>query len=375
LRVVGLADVTDQSIDAVDVAVYTVPTDAPEADGTLSWDSTTMVMVTVRSGDAIGVGWTYGAAACASIVTDTLADVIIGQDAMDVGGSFAAMVIAIRNFGRPGVVGYAISAVDVALWDLKARLLDTPLHRLLGVIREEVPVYGSGGFTSYNDRQLREQLTHWAIEQRIPRVKIKIGESWGANEARDLDRIRQAREVIGDDAELFVDANGGYQRKQAIRVIDAAAEHGVRWFEEPVSSDDLDGLREIRDAVVPDVTAGEYGHDIYYFRRMCAAGAVDCLQADVSRCGGITEWLRVAGVAASYGLEISGHCGPHLHAHVAAATPNLRHLEWFHDHVRIESMFFDGTLDPTGGAIRPDSSAPGHGLTFRNSDAQKYRVR
>jgi L-alanine-DL-glutamate epimerase-like enolase superfamily enzyme len=375
LRVVGLADVTDQSIDAVDVAVYTVPTDAPEADGTLSWDSTTMVMVTVRSGDAIGVGWTYGAAACASIVTDTLADVIIGQDAMDVGGSFAAMVIAIRNFGRPGVVGYAISAVDVALWDLKARLLDTPLHRLLGVIREEVPVYGSGGFTSYNDRQLREQLTHWAIEQRIPRVKIKIGESWGANEARDLDRIRQAREIIGDDAELFVDANGGYQRKQAIRVIDAAAEHGVRWFEEPVSSDDLDGLREIRDAVVPDVTAGEYGHDIYYFRRMCAAGAVDCLQADVSRCGGITEWLRVAGVAASYGLEISGHCGPHLHAHVAAATPNLRHLEWFHDHVRIESMFFDGTLDPTGGAIRPDSSAPGHGLTFRNSDAQKYRVR
>ena len=172
-----------------------------------------------------------------------------GRDAMDVGGAFAAMVTAIRNFGRPGVVGYAISAVDVALWDLKARLLDLPLHRLLGAVRDDVPVYGSGGFTTYDDRQLAEQLTHWALEQRIPRVKIKIGESWGTNTTRDLDRIRQAREIIGDDTELFVDANGGYQRKQAIRVINAAADYDVRWFEEPVSSDDLDGLREIRDAV------------------------------------------------------------------------------------------------------------------------------
>jgi L-alanine-DL-glutamate epimerase-like enolase superfamily enzyme len=367
--------VIEHPIDAVDVAVYTVPTDAPEADGTLSWDSTTMVIVTVRSGSVIGIGWTYGAAACASIVDDTLAGVVCGRDAMDVGGAWAAMVTAIRNFGRPGVAGYAISAVDVALWDLKSRLLDAPLHRLLGAVREDVPVYGSGGFTSYDSRQLEAQLAHWVGEQQIPRVKIKIGESWGTNPARDLDRISQARTIIGDDVELFVDANGGYQRKQAIRVISVAEDHDVRWFEEPVSSDDLEGLREIRDAVAPDVTAGEYGHDIYYFRRMCAAGAVDCLQADVSRCGGITEWLRVAAVAASHGLEISGHCGPHLHAHVAAATPNLRHLEWFHDHVRIESMFFDGTLDPAGGVVRPDSAAPGHGLTFRQSDAEPYRVR
>ncbi|HEX7323352.1 MAG TPA: enolase C-terminal domain-like protein, partial [Mycobacterium sp.] len=123
-----------------------------------------------------------------------------------------------------------------------------------------------------------------------------------------------------------------------------------------------------------DVTAGEYGYDIHYFRRMCAAGAVDCLQADVSRCGGITEWLRVAAVAASFGLDVSGHCAPHLHAHVAAAIPNLRHLEWFHDHVRIERMFFDGTLDPAGGTVRPDPGAPGHGLTLRAADVDGYRT-
>jgi L-alanine-DL-glutamate epimerase-like enolase superfamily enzyme len=367
--------VIEHPIDNVEVAVYTVPTDAPEADGTLSWDSTTVVLVTMRSGPMVGTGWTYGAAACATVVTDTLAPVVCGRDAMDVTGAFTAMVTAIRNLGRPGVVGYAISAVDVALWDLKARLLDLPLHRLLGAAQDAVPIYGSGGFTTYDDRQLREQLTRWALEQQIPRVKIKIGESWGTNTTRDLDRVRQSRDIIGADTELFVDANGGYQRKQAIRVINAAAEYDVRWFEEPVSSDDLDGLREIRDAVAPDVTAGEYGHDIHYFQRMCAAGAVDCLQADVSRCGGITEWLRVAAVGASHGLEISGHCSPHLHAHAAAATPNLRHLEWFHDHVRIESMFFDGTLDPTGGTIRPDATAPGHGLTLRHNDAEPYRTR
>jgi L-alanine-DL-glutamate epimerase-like enolase superfamily enzyme len=313
--------VIEHPIDAVEVAVYTVPTDAPEADGTLSWDSTIVVLVTVRSGPVHGIGWTYGAAACAAIVEDILAGTVIGRDAMDVGSAFGAMVKAIRNLGRPGVVGYAISAVDVSLWDLKARLLDQPLHHLLGAVREEVPIYGSGGFTCYDEHQLRDQLTHWAIEQRIPRVKIKIGESRGTNPARDLDRIRQSRDNIGDATELFVDANGGYGRKQAIRVINAATDLDVRWFEEPVSSDDLEGLREVRDAVTPDVTAGEYGHDIYYFRRMCEAGAVDCLRADVSRCGGITEWLRVAAVAASFGLDISGHCGPHLHATLPPPPP------------------------------------------------------
>ena len=362
------------TVDQVEVRVYTVPTDVPEADGTLSWHSTTMVLVQVRSGDTHGLGWTYGPPACAAVVRDNLADLVVGRDAMAVTGTSQAMIRATRNSSRPGVVGYAIGAVDIALWDLKARLLELPLFRLLGTVRDSVPVYGSGGFTSYDDLQLRGQLEHWALEQRIPRVKIKIGESWGSCEARDLARMAQARDVIGPDTELFVDANGGYGRKQAVRVLRAADDLDVRWFEEPVSSDDLEGLREVRDNVRADVTAGEYGWDVYYFRRMCAAGAVDCLQVDASRCGGITEWMRAAAVAASFGLEVSGHCAPHLHAHAAAATPNLRHLEWFHDHVRIENIFFDGTFDPTGGQITPDPHRPGLGLTLRGRDIERYRV-
>jgi len=366
--------VGDPLIDSVEARVYTVPTDEPEADGTAAWDSTTMVLVQARSGGTIGTGWTYGAAECGAVVTTTLAPLVTGASALDVGAHFDAMVKAVRNSGRQGAIGYAISAVDIALWDLKARLLDLPLHRLLGAVRQTVPVYGSGGFTTYSDTRLAEQLGGWVHEQRIPRVKIKIGESWGSAVERDLARLGQAREAIGADVELYADANGAYTRKQAIRVARAAADLDISWLEEPVSSDDLDGLHEIRNAIDADVTAGEYGFDLTYFRRMCQAQAVDCLQVDASRCGGISEWMRAAAVAASYGLDVSGHCGPHLHAHVAAATPNLRHLEWFHDHVRIETLFFDGTLDPAGGVLRPRDDAVGNGLTLRENDAEPFRV-
>jgi len=357
----------------VEVSVYTVPTDAPEADGTMAWDSTTMVLVQVRAADTVGTGWTYAPAAAGALIEELLSPVVRDEDPLDVPGLSQAMIRAVRNASRPGLASYAIGAVDVSLWDLKARLLDLPLHRLLGAVRTHVPIYGSGGFTTYDNAQLDYQLAGW-VEQGIPRVKIKIGESWGARTERDLARMRQSRTVIGDDVELFVDANGGYSRKRAIRVMDAAADLDVRWFEEPVSSDDHEGLREVRDAVDADVTAGEYGTDLYYFRRLCQAGAVDCLQIDASRCGGITEWLRAAAVAASFGLEVSGHCAPHLHVYAAAATPNLRHLEWFHDHVRIESMFFDGTLNPQGCVLAPRDDAPGHGLTLRATDITKFRV-
>jgi L-alanine-DL-glutamate epimerase-like enolase superfamily enzyme len=235
----------DPLIESVEAAAYKIPTDAPEGDGTLAWDATTMVLARVRAGDTEGIGWTYGSAAAATVIANELTPVVEGRPALDVPGTTAAMIRAVRNVTRPGVAGYAISAVDIALWDLKAKLLGLPLFRLLGAVRNEVPVYGSGGFTPYSDDQLRTQLAGWAVEQRIPRVKIKIGESWGGGMARDLARMRQAREIVGDGVELYVDANGGYGRKQAIRVMAAAADLDIGWFEEPVSSDDLDGLREV----------------------------------------------------------------------------------------------------------------------------------
>ncbi|MDT9695399.1 enolase C-terminal domain-like protein [Streptomyces sp. P17] len=355
------------------VSVYTVPTDAPEADGTLTWDATTTVIAEVTAGDATGTGWTYGPAAVGDFLRDQLAPLVEGRSALDIPGAHEAMCRAIRNAGRPGVSACAISALDIALWDLKARLLELPLARLLGTCRERVPVYGSGGFTTYHATHLAAQLNGWVHGQHIPRVKMKIGEDRGRAVLRDMSRVEAARQVIGPEAELYVDANGGYTRKQAVRVGHALAELGVVWFEEPVSSDDLTGLRLVRDALVCDVTAGEYGYDLPYFARMIGAGAVDCLQIDATRCGGLTEFLRAAALAQAHGLEVSAHCAPHAHAAAAASIPNLRHIEWFHDHVRLEDMFFDGALDPTGGTVRPLSGV-GHGLTLRTEEVEEFRV-
>ena len=297
------------SIAAVTSLVYTVPTDQPEADGTLEWDSTTAVVVEVSGGGATGLGWTYASAACQPLIDDLLGPTVTGLDILAVEAAHEAMVRAARNLGRPGVVSCAISAVDIALWDCKARLLGVALSDLIGRCSDEAPIYGSGGFTTYDDRSAQEQLEKWVGEWRIPRVKIKIGESWGGRTERDLACAVLARQVIGDGAELFVDANGGYARKQAIRMGRRLFDHaGATWFEEPVSSDDLVGLKEVRDQVSLDVAAGEYGFDETYFARMVGADAVDCLQVDVTRCGGYTSWLRAAALAGAYGLEVSAHC-------------------------------------------------------------------
>ena len=362
------------AVREITTAVYVIPTDAPEADGTLAWDATTMVLARASAGTEQGIGWSYAAAAAQSVITDVLAGVVVGRSALDVPGAAEAMTRAVRNIGRPGIAATAISAVDIALWDLKSRLLGCPLTQLLGQAHDSVPVYGSGGFTSYDDGQTREQLAGWVEKDHIPRVKIKIGESWGAREDRDLERVALAREVIGPDTELYVDANGGYGAGQAVRVAHRMAESGVSWFEEPVSSQDLAGLAAVRRQVLPDVAAGEYSWSLADSARLIAAGAVDCLQLDVTRCGGVTEFLRGSALAAAHNLQVSGHCAPNLHARVGAAVPNLRHVEYFHDHQRIERLLFDGALDPDGGALTPDPGQPGLGLSLREHDADHYRV-
>lgn len=365
----------EHCIEGLDVSVYTIPTDAPEADGTLAWDSTGMVIVEPHTrGGVDGLGYAFGDSATGTLVRDLLAGVVVGRDVRDTAGAWEAMVRSIRNLGRPGISSMAIAAVDIALWDTKARCAGQPLFRLLGAVRDAVPVYGSGGFTSYGDRRLVDQLSGW-VAQGIPRVKMKIGTDRGTAERRDIERIAAVRNAIGPDAQLYVDANGAYDRTQARRLgLRFAQEFGVTWFEEPVSSDDLLGLAQLRGELALDVTAGEYGYDLTYFESMLAAGAVDVLQADVSRCAGITEWLRVAAVAAAHQTPFSAHCGPALHAHVACVPPNLRHIEYFHDHARIDDIMFDGTLTPIDGSLRPAQDRPGLGLTLRRSDVESYRA-
>jgi L-alanine-DL-glutamate epimerase-like enolase superfamily enzyme len=358
-------------IESVRAGAYQVPTEHPESDGTLEWESVTVVVAEIDAGGQTGIGYTYSHQSAATLIDGVLADAVRGHDALAVPACWWAMVRAIRNLGWPGVCATAISAVDVALWDLKARLLGICAADLLGRVHEAVPIYGSGGLTSYSEAELCEQLSGW-VAQGISRVKMKVGRDPGA----DLRRVRAVRAAIGSDADLYVDANGAYARKQALMLAEAFAELGVSWFEEPVSSDDLDGLRLIRDRGPAGmaIAAGEYGYEPGYFRRMLDAGAVDVLQADVTRACGITGLLAVGSLCTAYEIPFSAHCAPQIHAHAAGAIGRLRHCEYFHTHARIERILFDGVLEPRDGALYPDPGRPGLGIELKRADAERYQA-
>ena len=356
-------------VGKVSVNAYAVPTDQPESDGTFAWDKTTIVVVEVEAGGQTGLGYTYADKGVGDVVHGTLGPAIEGLDAMDIPAAWQQMRRAVRNLGTAGIAACSISAVDAALWDLKAKLLGLPLVLLLGRMRDKVPIYGSGGFCSYTDDKLQEQLSGWVESDGCRSVKMKVGRE----PDRDLDRVRAARAAIGD-AELFVDANGALTPRQAIRFAREVEAEGIYWFEEPVSSDDLGGMRLVREHVpdTVDVAAGEYIYLPDEARRMLSSGAVDVLQADVTRCLGITGFLRVASLSDTFHTAFSGHCAPALHLHPACSAERLRNLEWFHDHVRIEHMLFDGAPTPKDGAITPDLTRPGAGLEFKRKDAERY---
>ncbi|MGH8149154.1 MAG: enolase C-terminal domain-like protein [Steroidobacteraceae bacterium] len=357
-------------VERLETRAYTIPTDLPEADGTASWNATTIIIVHVYGGGRVGLGYTYTHACAAALIDDKLSAVVSGVDALDPPGAWRAMQVAVRNFGREGIAATAISAVDVALWDLKAQLLQQALASVLGRFRERMPIYGSGGFTSYDDAQLTRQLSGWVERDGCRSVKMKIG----SHPEHDPARVATAKRAIGA-ATLFVDANGAYGVRQAQALGRRfSEEHDVRWFEEPVSSDDLRGLCTVRNHVpaAMEVAAGEYGYTPGYFRRMLESGAVSVLQADATRCGGITGFMQVAALCEAFHTDLSAHCAPALHLHLGCAAPRFRHLEWFHDHERVERLLFDGAPKPRDGTIGPDLMRAGLGLTLKRQDAERY---
>lgn len=358
-------------VEKLEVSAFTIPTETPEADGTLAWHHTTLVLAETSACNATGIGYSFADPAAARLIDEILRGEVTGQSAFDIPGIRDRMLRSIRNLGRAGICSMAISAVDNSLWDLKARLLNLSVADLIGRARDSIAAYGSGGFTSYSNERLRSQLRGW-VEEGMTSVKMKIG----ADPQADLARVRAARDAIGPNAELYVDANGAYDRKQALTKAKQFAELGVNWLEEPVSSDDLEGLRLIREHAPPGmrIAAGEYGYDSFYFRRMLEAGAVDVLQADATRCAGISGFLGAGNICAAFSTPFSAHTAPSLHAHAACGLPAAINVEYFFDHYRIEQMLFDGALKPSGGMLRPDSSRPGFGLECKLPDMERYKV-
>jgi L-alanine-DL-glutamate epimerase-like enolase superfamily enzyme len=359
----------DVTVDRVATHVYSVPTDRPESDATFAWDATTVVIVEIDGGGEHGLGYTYGPRAVAAVIDDQLAD-IVRAGPVDPERVWTHLHAAVRNAGQSGVGAMAIAAVDLALHDLRARLLGLSLSRSLGGVRDAVPIYGSGGFTSYADDELAEQLAGW-VGQGIRRVKMKVGR----RPAEDPRRLTIAREAIGTDAELMVDANGAFAPREAIAQSQRYAEFGVSWLEEPVTQDDPEGLYAVRRQAPPGmaIASGEYNWSRYGAARLLAAHAVDVVQADVTRCCGPTELRRIDALCGASGRPLSLHCAPAASAHVGCALERLIHLEYFHDHVRVEGMLFDGALEPVDGALAPDPAVAGHGLSLRE-EAMQYAV-
>ncbi|UFS72134.1 hypothetical protein LPW11_08065 [Geomonas sp. RF6] len=357
-------------VEHLSVEVLKIPTDSPEGDGTFRWDSTTMVLVHLAAEGARGIGYSYADAAAATLIEGKLAELVLGRTPFDIPACRAAMTASLRNLGADGIGMLALSAVDAALWDLKGKLLDLPLVRLLGGARGSVPVYGSGGFTTYTREQLQRQLSGW-VEHGIPRVKMKVG----AGVREEVDRVGAAREAIGAKAELFIDANGACTPKGALALAEAILPHRVSWFEEPVPHSDRAGLRQVRERAPAgmEIAAGEYGFTLGYFHDLLAAGAVDVLQADATRCG-ISGFMEAAVLASAYGVPLSAHCAPSLNLHPCCASPAVRHLEYFHDHVRIERLLFEGFVEPACGELAPAPARPGLGVTLREDVARRYRM-
>lgn len=362
---------TEPQIESVRVQAFKVPTDFPESDGTIEWDSTTVVLVEATGGGKAGIGFTYASASTGALIREKLAEAIRGQPAFDIGGAVRRMTRVVRNLGQPGVSAMAVSAVDIALWDLKARLLELPLVKVLGAVGPSITTYGSGGFTSYSLAQLGDQLGGWTREG-FHAVKMKIGR----HPAEDVARVAAARNAIGPDAALFVDANGAFTPRQAIQKAEAFSDLDVTWFEEPVIADDFAGTRFVREHAPAqiEVAGGEYGYELGYFREMLSGQAVDVLQADATRCGGITGLLAAGALCDAFHLPLSAHTAPSVHVHPCCAIAACRNVEYFHDHVRIEQMFFDGAARAVGGQLRPDLSRPGLGLELKRSDAQRYEI-
>ncbi len=355
----------------MNVSAYKIPTATPEADGTLEWDHTTLIIVEIDAAGKTGIGYTYADVSAALLIDRNFKKILKGKNVLDNSSITTSLIRHIRNNGTNGIAMMAVSAVDNALWDLKAKILDVPLCVLLGKERDEMLVYGSGGFTNYDDRQLQQQFNEWE-ELGIRYLKLKIG----THPDEDVQRVRAARIAISKEAKIFVDANGAYTVKQALDKATQFLQYGVTWFEEPVASNNYEGLRFIKGHAPPaiNIAAGEYGYNLPYFQSMLSANTVDVLQADATRCGGITGFIKAGHLAEAFQVPFSSHCAPALHLHAALSLPSFFIAEYFFDHVRIEKMLFDGFSIPVNGYIKPDLKRPGLGIEFRHSDAKKFKI-
>jgi len=332
------------------------------------------LFVHVKTDEGVeGLGTSAGISAVRAVVEDTLKEALVGHDPFDIERLWNTMFWLVRGFGRKGIAFCAISAVDIALWDLKAKALGLPLYKLLGPYTDTVPVYGSGGWTNFTESELIAEQNGY-VERGFPRIKMKVAKEFGTREDEDLRRLAAVRKAVGDDVEIYVDANNGYYAKQAIRMSQAFEQYNVGWFEEPVLADDIDGLALVCQSTTIPVATGEHEYTKFGFKELISRGGADIVQPDVGRVGGVTEWMKVAHMAHAFNLPVAPHAYQLVHLHLACATPNLKVVEYLGVSEESDRVWYTEFPEPKAGTWSPYPDRPGLGLELDPAAVKKYSV-
>ena len=331
-----------------------------------------LVTVQIEDDDGCrGLGYTYtvgrGGRAIAAMIEADLAPIIRDLTDDDIEAVWKRMWRRLHYVGRGGVASFAISAVDIALWDLQARQRCQPLWQLLGATDERVPVYAGGINLEYPIDELLKE-TEASLEQGFRAIKMKLG---SPQLATDVERVAAMRECLGPEIPLMVDANMAWSVDEAIAAARAFREFDVTWLEEPIAPDDFPGHRRVAEEGALPIAAGENLHTLREFQMLIEAGAVTYVEPDVANIGGITAWLKVAALAESHQLRVTSHGVHDLHVHLLAAVPNSSWLEW---HGFGLERFMSSRLQiEDGAAIAPDR--PGHGVELDWKLLEEFRER
>lgn len=359
-------------ITAVTTEEYSWPRRKPITNGKHTYTHSGLGLVKIETDEGItGIG--LGATGLIGRATvEHLTPVLIGQDPINVERIWHEMWIP-KLTGRRGLTTRAISAIDIGLWDIRAKVAGLPLYKLLGGYRDSVPTYVAGGYYEEGKglKELAAEMTE-NVEMGAKGVKIKVG---AVSIREDVERVKVCREAIGPDVKLLLDANCAYRHYEAIQFAKRVEEYDPFWFEEPVAPDDYEGHRRLADATSIPIATGENEYTRYGFRDLIQHQSAAILNADAKILGGVTEFMKVAALAQAHDLDIAPHGSQDIHVHLVAAISNGLILEFYRDSVdpmwgkiyhHTLTLNDDGTVSP------PD--VPGIGVDPNYEALEQYRV-
>jgi len=317
-----------------------------------------------------GVSITYGGSLTKVLIEDTLKPMVIGEDPLNSERIWEKMYWATLQYGRRGAAISAISTVDIAIWDLKGKIFNLPVHRLLGGHRDTVPSYVTGVDLHYTNDELVEEVTDY-VRSGFKMIKIKLGRK-DPNE--DLERVKLVREAIGPNIDLALDVNNGWSLHTAMRMAKKFEEYDIYWLEEPILADEIENLAKLaRETSIP-IAVGENHYTKWEFRQLMEQGSAEVVQADIGKCGGVTEFIKIAAMADAYGLPICPHHTEYIDVALVAAVPNGLFHECVHEFFEPMGKLFINPIIPKNGEISP-SSKPGFGIELNDKIIERWKVK